>query len=237
MVTCRTARLVRPALVSALAACALTLPAAPAALGEEPSPRGTGTASPDIASPDIAPPDTASPDTAGTASVRITPATARPGAEVTVVARGCKGTVGTARSEAFVADARLAPSADGGLFGEARIRSDAEERRYRVTVECEGVEGRPLTGRLTVRRSASGPPSSPAASPSASPAVSPTGTPTAGPIAPVPAGGGGTAERAEDAGPGALHTALGAGLAGAAALAVAWRALSSRRRDRSDADH
>ncbi|GAA2396767.1 hypothetical protein GCM10010420_23110 [Streptomyces glaucosporus] len=230
MVTCRTARPVRPALAAALAACALALSAAPAAVGEEPGPAGSRTASPGAT---------------GTAPVRVTPATARPGAEIMVTAPGCGGTRGTARSAVFVADAALAPSAGGGLFGETRIRSDAEEGRHRITVECEGADGG-LTGRLTVRRSASGAPSSPAASPTASPktspAVSPTGTPAVSPspVAPVPAGGGGTAERdgerSGDAGPGALHTALGVGLAGAATLVVARRAVVLRRRNRSDTD-
>ncbi|MDG9702159.1 hypothetical protein [Streptomyces sp. DH37] len=160
--------------------------------------------------------------------VRVTPARVRPGTEIELRALSCGGTVATARSEAFVADALLAPGADrGGLRGEAVIRSDAEPREYRITVECMGVK---VTGRVTVHHS--GPASPGSSHPATAPAVSP--------VAPVPAGGGGTAEEAAgdggEAGPGALHTVLGAGLAGTATLVVLWRAAVLRRRTRPDAD-
>ncbi|MCI0385682.1 hypothetical protein [Streptomyces sp. CNQ085] len=160
----------------------------------------------------------------------MSPAKVRPGAEVELWAVSCGGTVATARSEAFVADALLAPGADGGgLRGEAVIRSDAEPGEYRITVECTGVRA---TGQVAVRPSGAGPASGGPSHHATDPAVSP--------VAPVPAGGGGTAEAAGDegaeAGPSALHTALGAGLAGAATLVALWRAVTLRRRSRSECD-
>ncbi|WP_206282583.1 hypothetical protein, partial [Streptomyces barkulensis] len=163
-------------------------------------------------------------------TVRVTPAKVRPGTEIELWAVSCEGTVATARSEAFVADALLSPGADrGGLRGEAVIRSDAEPREYRITVECMGVK---IAGRVTVHHFGSGPASGSPSHRATDPAVSP--------VAPVPAGGGGTAKAAGDeggeAGPSALHTALGAGLAGTATLAVLWRAAALRRRSRSESD-
>ncbi|MFH0244185.1 hypothetical protein ACGRHY_17595 [Streptomyces sp. HK10] len=233
-------RTVRPApsvLAAAFAVCAaaappaglaaLTVLAAPAAAAESPGP---GTSRPPG-------PGTSRPPAPGTAesgspevSVRVTPAKVRPGTEIELWAVSCKGTVATARSEAFVADALLAPGADrGGLRGEAVVRSDAEPREYRITVECMGVK---VTGRVTVHHSGSGPASGGPSHHATDPAVSP--------VAPVPAGGGGTAKAAGDeggeAGPSALHTALGAGLAGTATLVALWRAAALRRRSRSESD-
>ncbi|MFP8962886.1 hypothetical protein ACLIYP_20345 [Streptomyces nanhaiensis] len=239
-------RTVRPApsvLAAALAVCAAAAPpaglaaltalAVPAAAAESP---GAGSSHPpDPGSSRPPAPETSLPPGPGTAesgspqvSVRVTPAKVRPGTEIELWAVSCRGTVATARSEAFVADALLAPGADrGGLRGEAVIRSDAEPREYRITVECMGVK---VTGRVTVHHSgtASGGPSHHATDPAVSP------------VAPVPAGGGGTAEAAGDegggAGPSALHTVLGAGLAGTATLVVLWRAAALRRRSRSESD-
>lgn len=228
-------RTVRPApsvLAAALAVCAAAAPpaglaaltalAAPAAAAESPGP---GVSRPP------------SPETPGTGrsgspevTVRVTPAKVRPGTEIELWAVSCEGTVATARSEAFVADALLSPGADrGGLRGEAVIRSDAEPREYRITVECMGVK---IAGRVTVHHFGPGPASGSPSHRATDPAVSP--------VAPVPAGGGGTAKAAGDeggeAGPSALHTALGAGLAGTATLAVLWRAAALRRRSRSESD-
>ncbi|GAA3622614.1 hypothetical protein ACG5V6_04420 [Streptomyces chitinivorans] len=233
-------RTVRPApsvLAAALAVCAAAAPpaglaaltalAAPAAAAESPAPgnHGPGTSRPSA-------PETPGAGQSGApeVSVRVSPAKVRPGTEIELRAVACEGTVATARSEAFVADALLAPGADpGGLRGEAVIRSDAEPREYRITVECMGVKA---TGRVTVQHSGSGPASGGPSHHTTDPAVSP--------VAPVPAGGGGTAKAAGDedgeAGPSALHTALGAGLAGTATLVVLWRAAALRRRSRSESD-
>ncbi|MGY1451912.1 hypothetical protein [Streptomyces sp. SS8] len=231
-------RTVRPApsvLAAALAVCTAAAPpaglatltalAAPAAAAESPGAESPGTPRPSA-------PGTPGAGRSGSpeVSVRVSPAEVRPGTEIELWAVACEGTVATARSEAFVADALLAPGADrGGLRGEAVIRSDAEPREYRITVECMGVK---VTGRVTVRHSGSGPASEGPSHHAGDPAVSP--------VAPVPAGGGGTAKAAGDeggeAGPSALHTALGAGLAGTATLVVLWRAAALRRRSRSESD-
>ncbi|MFP8884882.1 MULTISPECIES: hypothetical protein [Streptomyces] len=236
-------RTVRPApsvLAAALAVCAAAAPpaglaaltalAAPAAAAESPGPGVSHPPGPGVSHPP-------GPETPGTGrsgspevTVRVTPAKVRPGTEIELWAVSCGGTVATARSEAFVADALLSPGADrGGLRGEAVIRSDAEPREYRITVECMGVK---VAGRVIVHHSGSGPASESPSHHATDPAVSP--------VAPVPAGGGGTAKAAADeggeAGPSALHTALGAGLAGTATLIVLGRAAALRRRSRSESD-
>ncbi|WP_410538411.1 hypothetical protein [Streptomyces sp. KL2] len=241
-------RTVRPApsvLAAALAVCAAAAPpaglaaltalAVPAAAAESPGAESSRPPSPAASLPPS--PAASLPSGPGTAesgspqvSVRVTPAKVRPGTEIELWAVSCGGTVATARSEAFVADALLAPGADGGgLRGEAVIRSDAEPREYRITVECMGVK---VAGRVTVHHPGTGTASGGPSHHATDPAVSP--------VAPVPAGGGGTAKAAGDgggeAGPSALHTALGAGLAGTATLVVLWRAVALRRRSRSESD-
>ncbi|MBN3930325.1 hypothetical protein IQ279_11875 [Streptomyces verrucosisporus] len=228
----RTVRPTPSVLAAALAVCAAAAPpaglaaltalASPAAAAESPGPGASRPPAPGTPSTG----QSGSPEV----SVRVSPARVRPGTEIELWAVSCKGTVATARSEAFVADALLAPGADrGGLRGEAVIRSDAEPREYRITVECVGVK---VTGRVTVHHSGSGPASGGPSHHATDPAVSP--------VAPVPAGGGGTAkaagEEGGEAGPSALHTALGAGLAGTATLIVLWRAAALRRRSRSESD-
>ncbi|MER5734592.1 MULTISPECIES: hypothetical protein [unclassified Streptomyces] len=153
--------------------------------------------------------------------VTVTPSTAAPGADVDVRAQGCKGTTGAAKSPAFVADAELT-GRDGGdyaVFGGATLRTGLEDGTYKVSVTCDGHD-HPDVGTLTVRHHRE-----------------PTHRPV--PVAPVRAGGGGTAAFAAPAAPGVAQTAsgdglgtpytlLGLGMAGAAAVAVAFR--SSRRR-------
>lgn len=157
--------------------------------------------------------------------VTVTPSTAAPGADVDVRAQGCKGTTGAAKSPAFVADAELT-GRDGGahaLFGGATVRTGLQDGTYKVTVTCDGHD-HPDVGTLTVRHQQDRPGHRP------SPAV---------PVAPVRAGGGGTAAFAAPAAPGVAQTAsedglgtpytlLGLGMAAVAAVAVAFR--SSRRR-------
>ncbi|MFF0431930.1 PT domain-containing protein [Streptomyces sp. NPDC004327] len=197
--------------------------------------------------------------TAGTAlahdgvEAAVTPAAAAPGADVDVRVTGCGGPTGAAKSPAFVADAEL--SARGGgtsaLAGGARVRSGLEEGTYEISVTCDGHD-HDAVGTLRVGRH-----QKPAGQPSGKPAGQPTGQPTgqaaqrpghqpahrptghSSPIAPVHAGGGGTAAFAAPAAPGVAQTAseeglgapytlLGFGMAALAAVAVAFR--SARRR-------
>ncbi|MFE6229197.1 MULTISPECIES: hypothetical protein [unclassified Streptomyces] len=154
----------------------------------------------------------------------VTPATAAPGADVDVRVQGCKGTTGAAKSPAFVADAELT-GRDGGayaVFGGATVRTGLQEGTYKVSVSCDGHD-HPDVGTLTVRHHQE-------------PAPRPT------PVAPVRAGGGGTAAFAAPAAPGVAQTAspdglgtpytlLGLGMAGVAAVAVAFRSSRRRRTD------
>ncbi|MFE5981598.1 hypothetical protein ACFQ63_18055 [Streptomyces wedmorensis] len=164
--------------------------------------------------------------------VTVTPSTASPGADVDVRVHGCKGTTGAAKSQAFVADAELT-GRDGGknpLFGDTTIRSGLEDGTYKVSVTCDGHD-HPDVGTVQVRHH----------QPTHRPTHRPTHQPThhATPVAPVRAGGGGTAAFAAPAAPGVAQTAgdgglgtpytlLGLGMAAVAAVAVAFR--SSRRR-------
>ncbi|WP_051845204.1 hypothetical protein [Streptomyces globisporus] len=156
--------------------------------------------------------------------VTVTPSTASPGADVDVRVQGCKGTTGAATSRAFVADAELTGRDGGGnpLFGDTTIRSGLEDGTYKVAVTCDG-HSHPDVGTVRVRHH-----------------QEPTHRPThhATPIAPVRAGGGGTAAFAAPAAPGVAqttsesglgtpYTLLGLGMAAIAAVAVAFR--SSRR--------
>ncbi|MFI1786995.1 hypothetical protein ACH40D_00800 [Streptomyces olivaceoviridis] len=156
-------------------------------------------------------------------AVTVAPASPAPGDDVTLRVSGCPGEQGSAASSAFVADARLT-GAQGGLSGETRVRSTLEPGAYTVKVTCAGTV---LTGSVTVARpgSAAGRPEEPIRLPAQS-AQSPS------PIAPVPAGGGGTAHFATVAtsgsGPDAVQAATGLALAGIAAVAVGLRARRSR---------
>ncbi|WP_369169629.1 hypothetical protein AB5J49_17875 [Streptomyces sp. R28] len=145
--------------------------------------------------------------------VSVSPASPRPGGDVVLRMSGCPQKTATPASAAFVADARLTPAADGTLVGESRVRSTLTAGTYDVKVAC-GAASR--TGAVTVVRQG--------AQPSA----------PASPVAPVPAGGGGTAHAAvvdaRAAGPGTAHTVTGLVLAGVAATAVALRS-ARRRRD------
>lgn len=161
-------------------------------------------------------------------SVTVTPSTIAPGGEVDLRVGVCGGRQAVGTSEAFVAQANFAPAADGGLFAQARIRSDAQARDYDIWVNCKDSAGQ-ARGRVTVvqggnrhdgRDGRDGDHSD---------------RPT--PHAPVHAGGGGTSrlaadQRATEQGPGTKHAVIGLALAAVAALAVAGRGV--RRRRRSD---
>ncbi|MFC9224570.1 hypothetical protein ACFT8W_28250 [Streptomyces hygroscopicus] len=70
-----------------------------------------------------------------TTTIRISPHALAPGAEVEVWAFGCPNRVATASSPVFVDDAELTPEGDA-LFSEATIRSTATKGPHRVTVDC-----------------------------------------------------------------------------------------------------
>ncbi|WP_069172927.1 hypothetical protein [Streptomyces griseus] len=144
-------------------------------------------------------------------SVMITPSRVSPGGEVELRVDVCgKGRSARGNSEAFVSEARFHRADGKGLVAEARIRSDAAPDDYEVWVTCEDGHGK-ATGTLTVvhreRHS---------------------------PVAPVRAGGGGTATLAgqadsERSGPGTRQTVTGLALGAAAAVTVAYRSARRRR--------
>ncbi|GAB2742442.1 hypothetical protein [Streptomyces bullii] len=141
--------------------------------------------------------------------ISVTPAVPTPGTDVRLRVSDCAEQTAVAVSAAFVTDVTLTAT-DGVLVGESRVRSTLTAGAYAVKVTCGSSD---RTGTLTVAH--------PAHKPSA----------PASPVAPVEAGGGGTAHAAaEDAsgtGPGTGHAVTGLVLAGAAAVAVA-RARRSR---------
>ncbi|MFE9834975.1 hypothetical protein ACFYP4_07490 [Streptomyces sp. NPDC005551] len=169
---------------------------------------------------------------AADAAVSVTPSPPAPGSDITLRATGCKDRTGVAKSPAFVADARLT-GGDGALVGESRVRSSLKPGTYGVQVTCDGVDDK-VRGTLTVAR-ADGPgraASDPASRPADRP-EQPASSAPASPVAPVRAGGGGTAHFASvdtrATGPGTGQAVIGLVLASAAAVAVAVR---SARRDR-----
>ncbi|WP_433398039.1 hypothetical protein [Streptomyces sp. CA-146814] len=144
-------------------------------------------------------------------TVSVTPSTIAPGGQVELWVDACgKGREAKGNSDAFASVARFRPADDKGLFAEATIRSDAEPRTYDVWVTCENGRGK-ATGTLTVIHHT-----------------------RPSPVAPVKAGGGGTATLAErgteSEGPGLRHAVTGLVLAAVASVAVALRT-SRRRRD------
>ena len=151
--------------------------------------------------------------------VSVTPASPAPGADVSLRISGCAGTTGTAASAAFVADAKLA-GASGTLAGETRVRSTLEPGSYDVKITCGSLT---VKGAIKVVENAS-----------QSPTAQPSEQPPASPVAPVHAGGGGTAHMAavdvRAAGPGTAQTVVGLLLAGVAAAAVALRSARRSRR-------
>ncbi|MFI1397695.1 hypothetical protein [Streptomyces sp. NPDC020681] len=148
--------------------------------------------------------------------VTVVPAGVAPGGEVEIQVQGCKGTTGAVTSRAFVAETELAVSSRGSrLSGETTVKSSVTIGTYEVSVSCDGRD-HAGTGSFKVVKQ------------------QPDEQPT--PVAPVRAGGGGTAalavarddDPADHAGPGTPHTVVGLVLAGVAAVAVALR--TSRRR-------
>jgi hypothetical protein len=159
--------------------------------------------------------------------VSVTPASPAPGADVALRISGCASTTGTAASAAFVADARLVGAA-GTLAGETRVRTSLEPGSYDVKITCGSVT---VKGAITVVADASQSQSQPQSQP---PSARPSAPAPASPVAPVHAGGGGTAHLAavdaRAAGPGTAHAVVGLLLAGVAAAAVARRSARRSRR-------
>ncbi|MEU0353828.1 hypothetical protein [Streptomyces cyaneofuscatus] len=144
-----------------------------------------------------------------TGTVSVTPSTIAPGGQVELWVDVCgKGRQAKGNSDAFASVAHFRPADDKGLYAEATIRSDAEPRSYDVWVTCEDGKGK-ATGTLTVIHH-----------------TRPT------PVAPVKAGGGGTAVLAErgdqSEGPSTRHAVIGLVLTAVASVAFALR--TSRRR-------
>ncbi|MFJ6082931.1 hypothetical protein ACIQI8_16160 [Streptomyces sp. NPDC092369] len=139
----------------------------------------------------------------GGGGIAIRPASPAPGADVAVRVDGCGQKTATAVSAAFVADAKLT-GADGTLVGETRVRSALSAGSYDVQVTCGDTERK---GRFTVGGATAEP------------------TAPASPVAPVHAGGGGSAHLAavdaRSAGPGTAQAVTGLVLAGIAVAAVA----------------
>ncbi|MET7271525.1 hypothetical protein ABZS59_10115 [Streptomyces flaveolus] len=149
--------------------------------------------------------------------VSVTPSSPAPGTDVTLRVPDCAERTAVAVSAAFESDVRLSVAAeDGVLVGSSTVRSTVSAGAYAVQVTC-GDDAR--KGTITVERRHR--PTAPAS-----------------PVAPVDAGGGGTAElAASDTGdgarvdpPGTAHTVTGLVLAGIAAVAVGLRGVRSRSR-------
>ncbi|SBT91211.1 hypothetical protein GA0115233_102765 [Streptomyces sp. DI166] len=147
----------------------------------------------------------------GGGGISVNPASPAPGSDVALRLTGCSEKTASAVSEVFVSDIKLtATDEDGTLVGESRIQSSVEVGSYDVKVTCGNTE-------YKVTLPVDNEPDAPAS-----------------PVAPVKAGGGGSAahfagEETPSAatGPGAPHAVVGLVLAGVAATAVALR--SARR--------
>ncbi|MFF4100378.1 hypothetical protein [Streptomyces sp. NPDC001903] len=179
-------------------------------------------------------------------SVSVDPRQAEPGAQVKLRVHGCEDKWATAKSAVFVSEVHLSSGRDGdkSLSGDAMISSHAQPGWHPVQVKCDGGEDRVRGTVEVVRRRDDREKDRDRDRPS----------PHQTPVWPVHAGGGGmsaelaatdravrAAQAAQDQaaaakkshggeGPGLPHTVIGAVLAAAATLAVAFRALTLRRR-------
>lgn len=147
------------------------------------------------------------------AALSVDPASIAPGGEVDLQVDGCKGEKAKGISDAFDSDAGFSAADAGRLSGKAKIRSDAAAGDYDIWVTCDDDKDTRVSGTVTV--------------------VDREGAAPVAPVAPVRAGGGGTAtllagEAPQQDGPGIAHTVTGLVLAAVASVAVAFR--SSRRR-------
>lgn len=154
--------------------------------------------------------------------VQVVPASPAPGSDVGLRVSGCSTRTGTAVSDAFVSDAALSGTG-GTLSGDGRIRTTLTPGRYDMRITCGDAQVR---GTVTV-----------AGTPVSTDGLSPL-SPLATPVAPVPAGGGGTAAHfasvdVRSEGPGTAQAVVGLVLAALAALVVGFlpRARRGRGRD------
>ncbi|MGK5728635.1 hypothetical protein [Streptomyces sp. URMC 124] len=159
-------------------------------------------------------------------TIELTPVSSHPGGQVQLRVAGCEGDRATAASEAFVTDAKLAKDS-AGLFAEATVRSAVNPGVYPVRVNCDGYDA-VAEGKLTVvphgkplpssrdhdqlplssqaRDQARAPQPSPERAVPERPSVHPQQQAKPpeqpAPVAPVPAGGGGTAAEGAPGTPG-----------------------------------
>ncbi|MER6105257.1 hypothetical protein ABT115_23840 [Streptomyces sp. NPDC001832] len=144
-------------------------------------------------------------------TLSVTPTSAAPGGEVALRLDACGGKEAKGNSDVFASEARFSPASDGGLYAKARISSDASPGDYDIQIVCTDDKGTKASGTVTV-----------------------IDRDQATPLAPVSAGGGGTAvltskEAHQQDGPGTVHAVIGLVLAAVAAVAVAFRRVRRRR--------
>lgn len=187
-------------------------------------------------------------------SVSVDPHQAEPGAQVTLRVHGCEGKWASARSAVFVSEVHLSSGRDGdrSLSGDAMVSSRAQPGRHDIRVKCDGDEDRVRGSIEVVRRRDDHEKDREREKDRDHEKDRDRPNPHESPVRPVHAGGGGmAAELARSAaqgqgqpqdqaaaakknhggdGPGLPHTVIGAVLAAAATLAVAFRALTLRRR-------
>ncbi|MFE9772973.1 hypothetical protein ACFYOV_15055 [Streptomyces sp. NPDC005931] len=143
--------------------------------------------------------------------ISVTPTAPAPGTDVTLKVAECTERTAVAVSAAFVSEVRLTV-ADGVLVGESRVRSSLTAGVYDVKVNCGEKERK---GLITV---------APAHHRPGNTTEPPTGRDTPSPVAPVAAGGGGTARLSatdtDEEGPGTGQVVTGLLLASVAGAAV-----------------
>ncbi|KPI17122.1 hypothetical protein OV450_8061 [Actinobacteria bacterium OV450] len=179
--------------------------------------------------------------------VSVEPHQAEPGAQVKLRVRGCDEKWASAKSAVFVSEVHLSSGRDGDktLWGDAMVSSHAQPGRHDIKVRCDGGEDRVRGSIEVVRRRDDREQDRDRDRDRDHDRDRDKPNPHESPVRPVHAGGGGmSAELAAQAqgqaaaakknhggeGPGLPHTVIGAVLAAAATLAVAFRALSLRRR-------
>ncbi|WP_406512130.1 hypothetical protein OG851_15780 [Streptomyces sp. NBC_00161] len=170
-------------------------------------------------------------------SVSVDPHQAEPGAQVKLRVRGCEDKWASAKSAVFVSEVHLSSGRDGDktLTGDAMVSSQAQPGWHDIRVKCDGGEDHVRGSIEVVRRRDDREKDREKERDRPNPHQSP--------VWPVHAGGGGMSAElaAQDQaaaakknhggdGPGLPHTVIGAVLAAAATLAVAFRALTLRRR-------
>lgn len=196
--------------------------------------------------------------------VTVTPATVAPGGEIRLRVDGCRSRTGTGTSPVFVAAARLSPREDGRnapgrahtpesregspdraegrqapLSGTMSLKASIASGAYRIDVRCDGHR-HSGSGVVQVVHERPGDQERPGHHEGPAPQERPSHH--ASPVAPVSAGGGGTAvlaadeREAEREGPAAVHAVVGLVLAGVAAVIVAYRSVRRQRASSRDSD-